>query len=140
MQDVRSALTQERLVAWVSAFFGALALLLSSLGLYGVTTYAVTRRRIEIGVRVALGATPANVVTLLLSRVLAVVLAGLAIGVPIALWTSKLVGSLLYGVEARDPGTIAAAALTLGAVTIVASLMATFRATRIEPAEVLRHG
>ena len=140
VQDVRSALTQERLVAWVSAFFGALALLLSSLGLYGVTTYAVARRRIEIGVRVALGATPANVVTLLLSRVLAVVLAGLAIGVPIALWTSKLVGSLLYGVEARDPGTIAAAALTLGAVAIVASLMAAFRATRIEPAEVLRHG
>ena len=106
VQDVRSALTQERLVAWVSAFFGALALLLSSLGLYGVTTYAVARRRTEIGVRVALGATTVNVVTLLLSRVLAVVLAGLAIGVPIALWTRQLVGSLLYGVEARDPARL----------------------------------
>jgi ABC-type antimicrobial peptide transport system permease subunit len=138
VQDVRSALTQERLVAWVSAFFGALALLLSSLGLYGVTAYAVARRRTEIGVRVALGATPANVITLLLSRVLAVVLAGLAIGVPTALWTSKLVGSLLYGVEARDPGTIGGAALTLGVVAIVASLTAASRATQIEPAAVLR--
>ena len=135
---MRSALTQERVVAWVSGFFGALALLLSALGLYGVTAYAVARRRTEIGVRVALGATSVNVITLLLSRVLAVVLAGLAIGVPIALWTGKLVGSLLYGVEARDTGTIAAAALTLGAVAIVASLTAAFRATRIEPAEVLR--
>ena len=138
VEDLRSALTQERVVAWVSGFFGALALLLSALGLYGVTAYAVARRRTEIGVRVALGATSVNVITLLLSRVLAVVLAGLAIGVPIALWTGKLVGSLLYGVEARDTGTIAAAAITLGAVAIVASLTAASRATRIDPAEVLR--
>jgi putative ABC transport system permease protein len=73
-----------------------------------------------------------------LSRVLAVVVAGLAIGVPIALWTGKFVGALLYGVEARDPGTIATAALTLGAVAIVASLTAAFRATQIDPADVLR--
>ncbi len=138
--DVRSALTQERLVAWVSAFFGALALLLSSLGLYGVTACAVTRRRTEIGVRVALGATPAKVIGLLLSRVFVIVLAGLAVGIPIALWTGKLVGALLYGVQPGDPSTIAAAAATLAAVAIVASLIAALRATRIEPAEVLREG
>ena len=138
IQDVRAALTQERLVAWVSGFFGGLALLLSSLGLYGVTAYAVTRRRTEIGVRVALGATPANVIALLLSRVFVVVLAGVAVGIPVALWTGKLVAALLYGVDARSIGTIAAAALTLGSVALAASLTAAFRGARIEPAEVLR--
>ena len=92
----------------------------------------------EIGVRVALGATPANVIALLLSRVFVVVLAGLAVGIPVARWTGTLVAALLYGVDARSPGTIAAAALTLGGVAIAASLTAAVRATRIEPAEVLR--
>ena len=138
VQDVHAALTQERMVAWVSGFFGGLALLLSALGLYGMTAYAVTRRRTEIGVRVALGATPANVIRLVLTRILAGVLAGLAIGIPIALWTGKLVAALLYGVAARDPGTIGLAALTLAAVAVIASLTAAFRATLIEPAEVLR--
>jgi predicted permease len=140
IQDVRASLTQERMVAWVSGFFGVLALLLSSLGLYGVTAYAVTRRRREIGVRVALGATPASVILLLLTRVFVVVLAGLAVGVPVALWTGRLVAALLYGVDSRNLATIGVAGLTLCSVAIVASLIAAFRATRIEPAEVLRQG
>src|SRR5262249_41664805 len=101
--QIRASLIQERLVAVLGGFFGALALLLAALGLYGVTAYAVSRRRAEIGIRMALGAAPAGVVRLVLWRVTALVAIGVAIGTGISVWAAKFVSTLLFGLEPRDP-------------------------------------
>ena len=101
--QVNDALGQDRLVAMLSGFFGALALPLAGLGLYGVTSYAVSRRRTEIGIRRALGATPFGVVRLVLSRVTRLVGIGVVLGAGVSVWASKFVATLLYGlVEPRD--------------------------------------
>jgi len=119
--QVDDLLALDRLIAMLSGFFGALALLLAGLGLYGVTAYAVTRRRAEIGIRMALGAAPANVVRLVLSRVSILVGTGVLVGAIISLWASQFVAALLYGLEPRDPTTLFAAALVLGAVAALAA-------------------
>jgi predicted permease len=136
--QVDASLTQERIVAMLSGFFGALALLLAGLGLYGVTSYAVTRRRGEIGIRMALGAAPAGVVRLVLTRVAWLVAIGVAIGIGISAWASQFVASLLFGLPPRDPLTLVAAATTLAAVGAVAGWLPAYRASCIDPAEVLR--
>jgi ABC-type antimicrobial peptide transport system permease subunit len=136
--QVNATLTQERVVAMLSGFFGALALLLAGLGLYGVTSYAVSRRRTEIGIRMALGAAPASVVRLVLSRVTGLVAMGVVVGSGISLWASKFVAALLYGLEPGDPVTLIGAVLVLGAVGAAAGWLPAFRASRIDPAEVLR--
>jgi putative ABC transport system permease protein len=136
--QIRASLIQERLVALVGGFFGALALLLAALGLYGVTAYSVSRRRTEIGIRIALGAAPGGVVRLVLRRVAALVAIGVAIGTGASLWAAKFVESLVYGIDSRDKATLAGAAITLAVVGIVAGWLPAYRATRIHPAEVLR--
>ena len=136
--QVDASLTQERLVAMLSGFFGALALLLAGLGLYGVTSYAVARRRGEIGIRMALGAAPGGVVRLVLARVAWLVAIGVAIGAGVSAWASQFVASLLYGLPPRDPITLVAAALTLAAVGAAAGWLPAYRASRIDPAEALR--
>jgi ABC-type antimicrobial peptide transport system permease subunit len=136
--EVRDALAQDRIVAELSGFFGGLALLLAGLGLYGVTSYAVTRRRAELGIRMALGAAPATVIRLVLARVSALVAAGVAVGTVLALAAARFVTALLYGLEPRDPATLAAAAITLAAVGVLAGWLPAYRASRIDPAEVLR--
>jgi putative ABC transport system permease protein len=136
--QISASLTQERLIALLAGFFGALALLLAGLGLYGVTSYAVTRRRIEIGIRMALGAAPIGVVRLILSRVALLVGSGVAIGAIAGLWASKFVASLLYGLEPHDPLTFIGGAITLGAIGGVAGWLPAWRASRIDPAAVLR--
>src|SRR5262249_28529810 len=95
--QVNSSLTQERLVAMLAGFFGALALLLAGLGLYGVTSYAVTRRRTEIGIRMALGAAPGGVVRMVLSRVTLLVGIGVVVGAAVSVWASRFVETLVYG-------------------------------------------
>jgi putative ABC transport system permease protein len=135
---VDGALVRERLLAILSGFFGALALLLAGIGLYGMTSYAVGRRRAEIGIRMALGAGARRVVWLVLGRVAVLVGLGVALGAALSLWASRFIGTLLYGVEARDPMTFVGAALTLGAVGALAAWLPARRAARIDPARVLR--
>jgi putative ABC transport system permease protein len=136
--QVDASLTQERLVAILAGFFGALALLLAGLGLYGVTSYAVSRRRIEIGIRMALGAAPGGVVRLVLSRVTLLVAIGVILGAGVSVWASQFVATLLYGLEPRDPATLIGSAVVLAAVGGLAGWLPARRASRLDPAEVLR--
>jgi ABC-type antimicrobial peptide transport system permease subunit len=139
LQDrVDASLTQERLVALVTGFFGTLALLLAGLGLYGVTSYAVTRRRAEIGIRMALGAEPGGVVRLVLVRVFVLVALGVSIGTAVSVWSSQFIASLLYDLQPRDVVTLATAAVTLSAVGALAGWLPARRASRIDPARILR--
>jgi predicted permease len=139
MQDrVDASLTRERLVAWLAGFFGALALLLAALGLYGVTSYAVTRRRAEIGIRMALGAEPANVLRLVLTRVFMLVALGVIIGTAVSVWSSQFIASLLYELQPRDGVTLVTAGVTLIAVGALAGWIPAYRASRIDPTQVLR--
>jgi putative ABC transport system permease protein len=138
-EDVEATLVQERLVAAVSGFFGVLALLLAGLGLYGVTSYAVTRQRKEIGIRLALGASPRDVMRHVLMRVGALVAAGLIIGAAVSVWASTFVATLLYGLQPRDPITLAGAAIMLAGVAAVAGWLPARRAGAIEAADVLRN-
>ncbi|HKV99603.1 MAG TPA: ABC transporter permease [Vicinamibacterales bacterium] len=133
-----ASLRQERLVAMLAGFFGALALVLSGLGLYGVTAYAVGRRRAEIGIRLALGSTRAAIVQLVLQRVGWLVGIGVAVGVGLSLWLVKYVASLLYGVQSRDPWTIIGAAASLAIVGLLAGWLPARRASRVDPTVALR--
>jgi predicted permease len=136
--QVNDSLARERVLATLAGFFGALALLLAGLGLYGVTSYAVTRRRTEIGVRMALGATPGSVVRLMLSRVTWLVGIGALAGAMLSVSAANLVRSLVYGLEPGDPATLAGTIAALAAVGAVAGWLPARRAARIDPALALR--
>jgi len=133
-----AAVTNERLLAMLSGFFGVLALLLAAVGVFGVTACAVNRRRAEMSLRMALGASPADVVWMVLGRVLRLVALGVVAGGAASFWASRLVGALLYSIEPRDPPTFAAAAAVLALVGVLAAAVPALRATRVDPAVVLR--
>jgi putative ABC transport system permease protein len=135
---VKDSFRQERIVAMLSGSFAVLALLLAGLGIYGVTAYAVARRRTEIGIRIALGAVPRGVVRLVLSRVLILVSLGAVIGSTLSVWASRFAAALLYGVEPQDPMTLIAAVGALTAVAAFAGWVPARRAASLEPAAVLR--
>jgi putative ABC transport system permease protein len=137
-EQVNASLIQDRLVAMLSAFFGGLALLLAGLGLYGVTSYAVSRRRSEIGVRMALGAAPGRVIRLVLGRVGLLVGLGVGVGAAVSLWASTFVSAMLYGAQPRDPVTLVGAAVVLASCGALAGWIPARRASRIDPARVLR--
>jgi ABC-type antimicrobial peptide transport system permease subunit len=139
-QQVDAALVQERIVAILSGWFSVLALLLSALGLYGVTAFAVNRRRTEIGIHLAIGAAPAGVVRLVLARVAVLLGLGVLIGTGISIWASRFIATLVYGLEPRDPITLISSAAILAAVGTLAGSLPAYRASRVDPAEVLREG
>lgn len=125
-------------VALLSGFFGALALLMAALGLYGVTAYSVSQRRTEIGIRMALGAAPSSIMRLVLLRVSLLVGAGVLVGAGFSVWASKFVASLLYNIEPRDRATLIGAAVTLALVGAFAGSFPAWRASQLDPASVLR--
>jgi ABC-type antimicrobial peptide transport system permease subunit len=141
-EQVDASLTQERTVAMLSGFFGVLALLLAGLGLYGVTSYAVSQRHRELGIRMALGAAPRGVVSLVLKRVGLLLGVGVALGIGLSLLAARAVQAtlttLLHGLEPQDPLTLTAAAGVLAFIGVVAGLIPARRASRIDPASVLR--
>jgi putative ABC transport system permease protein len=129
---------QQRLTMVFLLGFAALALAMAAVGVFGVTAYAVSQRRHELGVRMALGADRASVVRLVLRQELSACGAGIVVGLGGALALSTLLQSLLYGVAPRDPATLAAASLLLVGVTLAAGYFPARRATRIDPAAVMR--
>jgi predicted permease len=137
-EQVASALTQERLIAVLSGCFGALALLLAGLGLYGVTAHAVASRRIEIGIRMALGAPATRVVRLVLARTTRLVAVGVVAGAGISWWASRFVATLIYGLEPRDLLTLAGSIAVLAMVAVLAAWWPARSAVRTDPAVVLR--
>jgi ABC-type antimicrobial peptide transport system permease subunit len=137
-QHIDETLSAERLTAYLSVFIGALALLLTSVGLYGILAYAVSRRTGEIGIRMALGAQRSSVVWLVIWQVMAHIALGAAIGIAAVLMSSHLVKKLLYDVSPNDPATIAAAAGALILVGVIAAAIPARRATQLDPMQALR--
>ena len=139
-EQVDARLVRERVLALLGGFFGGLALLLAGIGLYGVTLYAVTLRRGEIGVRIALGADTSRVLRMVLGRAARLVVLGVVAGIGLSLWLAKFVSALLFGLEPRDVATLAAAVAMMVVVGTLAAFLPAWRAARIDPIEVLREG
>jgi predicted permease len=136
--QIDETLAQERLVATLAGFFGLLALLLSCLGLYGIMAYAVARRTREIGIRMALGAQPGNVLWQVMRETLALVLIGVVTGLPAAMTAARLIPIPLFELTASDPLTIAMATALLIAVAGPAGYLPARRAARVDPLVALR--
>jgi len=137
-QQLEESVARERLMATLSLFFGGLALLLTCVGLYGALAYDVTRRTGEIGIRMALGARMADVMWLVLRESTMLITVGIGFGVAAALALSKLVASLLYGIEPNDPTNLFTAVVALLAVALIAASIPALRAARLDPTVSLR--
>jgi predicted permease len=138
-QQKAESLVRERLIATLSGFFGALALVLAAIGIYGVMAYAVLRRTREIGIRVSLGAGRGAVVRMVLRDALLMAGAGIAVGLPLSRWLSKLVVSQLYGVAPTDPVTVTAACVVLMGAAILAAALPAWKGSRVSPTVALRY-
>ncbi len=137
-EAVGRSLAEEKLLAKLAGFFGALALLLATIGLYGVISYSVARRTNEIGIRMALGARPAAILRGVLGESLAMTAAGLALGLVAALGCGRLVVNQLYGVTPGDPLLIGGAAVILIATAVAASFLPARQAALVDPLIALR--
>ncbi len=137
-QVLAGSLTRQRLVMLLLAAFAGLALLLAAVGIYSVLAYGVRRRGREIGIRMALGARPADVMRMMLLQGMRPALLGLAIGLGAALALGRVLSGLIYGVSASDPATFAAVAVLLCLVALIACLAPARRATRVHPLRALR--
>jgi len=137
-EQVDRSLNTEHMLAMLSSSFGTLALLLSLVGLYGVMSFVVTQRTREIGIRLALGARRRAAIWLVLRDALAMILCGIAIGVPIAWALGRLVGSQLYDVKPSDPAVIAISILVLGLAGLASALIPGYQASSVNPTEALR--
>jgi len=135
---VEESLLRERLMAKLSGSFGVLALVLASIGLYGLLSYGVTSRSKEIGIRMALGAGTRNVLSLILHEAVLLVLIGVAVGVPVVLYVSRFAKSLLFDLSPTDPVSLVIAGLVLMSVALVAGYLPARRATKVDPLVALR--
>ncbi len=135
---VADAMWRTRISAWLLSAFAALALLLTVIGIFGVMAQVVAQRTAEIGIRMALGAQPRDVLRLVLRRVAVVTAAGIVIGAGLALLLTRLLAALLYGVEPGDPVTFVSVALLLGVIALVAGYIPARRATRVDAISALR--
>jgi len=138
-EQVARSITNQRLVAELSTFFGLLAVFLSSIGIYGLMSYVVTRRTNELGVRVALGAERSQVLWLVMRESLWLVALGIAMGVPVALAGDRLASSMLYGLRASDPVSLLAGVVVLTAVAALACYLPARRASQVDPMVSLRY-
>ena len=138
-QLIDQSLRLEALLAKLSSFFGVLALLLASIGLYGVMAYAVVRRTKEIGIRMALGAQPATVRWMVLRETLRLVIIGVVIGVPTALAATRFISGLLYGLTPTDPISVSVAVITLVVSAILAGFLPARTASRVDPLVALKY-
>ena len=139
LQDqIRQSLQAERLLATLSGFFGALAVVLAMIGLYGVMSYTVAERTSEIGIRMALGAQRADVTAMILRKAATLLVAGLAVGAGLSLAAASAASALLFGLKPRDPVTLGIAAAVLAAVALGASYLPARRAAALDPIASLK--
>jgi predicted permease len=136
--QIRESLLKESLMATLSGFFGFLAALLATVGLYGVISYTVARRTNEIGIRMALGARRGNVVGLIMREAGLLLAIGIAVGAGLSLAAARTATSLLYGLKPHDPATLGLAVAALAAVAAAASFLPAHRASRLDPMAALR--
>ncbi len=136
--DVREGLLRERLMATLSGFFGFLAVTLATVGLYGVIAYSVTRRRNEIGIRMALGADRPAVIAMVLREAAMLLLIGLLVGTVLASFATRAVSSFLFGLKPWDPITLVIAIASLASIALIASYVPALRAARLDPMTALR--
>jgi ABC-type antimicrobial peptide transport system permease subunit len=130
---------RERLMATLSGFFGVLALVLATIGLYGILSYGVASRTNEIGIRIALGARTREIVRLILREALVLVMIGIVAGVPAVLVVARFASVLLFDLSPTDPVSLTLAGLVMLAVAVVAAYLPARRATRIDPLVALRY-
>jgi predicted permease len=136
--QIQQSLLAERLLATLSGFFGALAVVLAMTGLYGVMSYTVTERTNEIGIRMALGARRTDITAMILGKAARLLAVGLVLGTGLSLAAASAASALLFGLKPRDPATLAGAAMLLAVVTVVASLLPSMRAAKVNPIDSLR--
>jgi macrolide transport system ATP-binding/permease protein len=136
--QISDRFNDDRLLARLTALFGALALLLATIGLYGVTAYSVARRTSEIGIRMALGAERTNVVSMILRGALGQTVLGLAIGIPAAVLCVRFLQSQLFEIKGLNLGVLATAILALALASALAGLIPASRAASTDPAQTLR--
>jgi ABC-type antimicrobial peptide transport system permease subunit len=139
-ETLRVYYIRERLLALLSGYFGVVALLLGAIGVYGVTAHAVSRRRTEIGIRMAIGASAPAVVRLVIARVALLGCVGVVVGCVLSLWGSRLIRALLFDTQPNDPVVIGVSIAALMLATAGAAWIPARRAARIDPAVVLREG
>lgn len=135
---VQESLLRERLMAKLSGFFGVLALLLASIGLYGILSYGVASRTNEIGIRMALGAGASDILSLVLREAVLLVLIGVGIGVPAVLYVARFAKTLLFELSPADPVSLGLAGVVLVFVALLAGYIPARRATKVDPLEALR--
>jgi len=138
-EQVNDSMVQERMLALLSGFFGALALLLAMIGLYGTLSYLVAQRQTEFGIRMALGAEPGSILRLVMRSVIAVLAVGVVAGIAISLAATRVLQQLLFGLGPRDAGTMIAAVAVLSVVALIAGYLPARRATKVDPMVALRN-
>jgi ABC-type antimicrobial peptide transport system permease subunit len=135
---IRVRLTRERLMAMLAGFFGGLAVLLATIGVYGIISYIVVRRRGEIGIRMALGATRGRILAMVVSEAGRLLIAGAVLGTTLTLIAAPATRAFLFGLQPSDPATLAMAVFGLAAVGALASLLPARRAAKLDPMAALR--